>query len=351
MHKRTAILLALLTLTSLATTGAAQAETLRVGVRVDAAPFAWKQGSDYKGLIVDLCRYALQAAHLSATMVDAEGLDRLERLVGAADGSPRGYDMLCDPTSITLGRAEQFYFSPPIFVSGGSYARSKTAHTDFHDAARKEFDTRNANGAQTLGSDGTLYGAGTLAAEGTSRQTTIPACDVLGPDAIIGARVGHVTATTGEAAIARAWASDQPPAVLSAYQTICSQPMASHAEAVEALCTGKISFHFGDRDIIDYYLRTWTPPDGAPACDAQLAGDFYTSEPYAIAISPELPPQTVLRINWGILTALGSGVRDTGAGEAGAVVSLTAYLFAKYFRERQMSNTLSELYTILRVPE
>ena len=322
-------------------------ESLRVGVRVDAAPFAWKdEDGAYRGLIVELCEYAFEAENLDFMMVDASVGNRLKRLVSTAD-EKRAYDVLCDPTSMTINRARDYFLSPPIFVSGGSYLTSDTANVKFLREASTSFQERAEAGERTTGADGGVFESVVSEAEKTAPQAQIPNCSSLPESAIVGAKLGYVIGTTGRDVIDRAWASGVPPLEVSRYQTICAKGFASHELAVEALCAGGITHHFGDRDIIDFYRRSYVPAEDKP-CDAATAETFYTSEPYAIAISPELDGVTARKVIAGILVVLGTGVHsnDTDA----SVVALPSYLFARAFPDRHMSETLRQLYTILRVP-
>ncbi len=322
--------------------GAAAQDPLRLGVRVDSAPFAYKTPDNgYAGFVFELCTFALEAAGLAYAPQDANVSGRLDRLVGNASG-PREYDILCDPTSITINRARDYVLSAPIFVSGGSFLRSGKADQIMLNEARETLETRPA-----VAPDGTRFETTSKDAMVTTPQANVPDCAGLPEGAIVGARLGYVENTTGRNVIDRAWSSGAPPFSLSHFQTICATPVDSHADAVEALCRGEISYHFGDRDIIDYYRREIHQT--ATNCDATTDDRSFTVEPYAIVISPELDPEIARRVTAGVLRALGSGVRSESNPDQ--IVALPNYLFAKYFPGRRMSDALRQLYTILRVPE
>ncbi|WP_299847754.1 ABC transporter substrate-binding protein [uncultured Roseovarius sp.] len=323
--------------------GAKAQDSLRVGVRVDAAPFAYKTPEgEYAGFVFELCTYALKAARLDYTAQDANVDRRLPGLI-RVEGRPREYDVLCDPTSITLSRARDYVLSAPVFVSGGSFLHSGKADQALLGEANRTLEVRPA-----VAVDGARFETRSTYALESTPQTNVPDCTELPEGAIIGARLGYVRETTGRKVIDRAWSSGAPPIHLAHFQTICAKPYPSHADAVEALCRGdEISYHFGDRDIIDYYRRKILETD--PSCDATTHDLSFTSEPYAIVISPELDPKIARSITAGVLEALGSGVKTENDPEQ--VVALPNYLFAKYFPDRRMSEALHQLYTVMRVPE
>ncbi|MFY0619537.1 transporter substrate-binding domain-containing protein [Shimia sp.] len=330
--------------------GAQENTKLRVGVRVDAAPFAWKDdANEFNGLIYDFCRIALENADLEYGLADATVANRLDRLV-AQGSTPRTYDILCGPTSITISRSQKYFLSPPIFVSGGSFIASGGAFGRFHQAAIARLAEREEDGLPVIGPDGTeIQGASRDEKIRSVRQESIPECDQIDTETqIVGARLGYVQGTTGRNVIDQAWLAEAPPVKVAAFQTICAEAQLNHEIAVERLCDGAITHHFGDRDIVEYYL-TQGIGTSFPACDAKASSEFYTAEPYAIAISPELDGATVRQFISGILEVMGSGVRsDTGDD---TIIPLTDHLFSRTFKAREMGATLRELYTILRVPK
>lgn len=111
----------------------ARAETLdsgeiRIGVREDARPFIWRDQDTkgYLGFFWDICTEAVQRAgyHFSEEGVDAK---KRAAFLKTGDGD---YDLLCDPTTITLKRMQNFAYNgqAPILRSRPS-SSWRTAHT------------------------------------------------------------------------------------------------------------------------------------------------------------------------------------------------------------------------------
>ena len=114
--------------------GSNGAETLRVGFREDAPPFSrvveggTGQGSEtgfqtrYEGFSVDICRELIDG-YLEVkpnTTIEFYGFTANTRF-RVEDGEDRQFDLLCDPTSITVERFQYCSFSFPYFVTGISY--------------------------------------------------------------------------------------------------------------------------------------------------------------------------------------------------------------------------------------
>jgi ABC-type amino acid transport substrate-binding protein len=80
----------------------------------DAAPFSYELNGQPVGYEIDLCR--------RIAAIVAPGLKVEWQAVGLADGLQRisqgQGDLLCGPTTITLGRMAQMDFTSPIFIGG-----------------------------------------------------------------------------------------------------------------------------------------------------------------------------------------------------------------------------------------
>jgi ABC-type amino acid transport substrate-binding protein len=95
---------------------------IRLGVRTDAPPFAYRMDDgSYAGFVVDLCREVV--AHLEAAL-DLETLEVTYVEVGAQDRFTAirdgRIDLLCGPTSHTYERRRFVDFSIPTFNDGAS---------------------------------------------------------------------------------------------------------------------------------------------------------------------------------------------------------------------------------------
>ena len=145
------LLLSAFLLAGWATSAAADRVTLAVGVRADAPPFSYKLADDempapgrfpdgplrvkrFAGYVVNICDQVLfQLKAMSPDLtVDVQVVDasnrfsRLEHQSGA--GTP--IDILCDPTTITDDRLYRFLASPPIYLSGITFASQPTMPPD-----------------------------------------------------------------------------------------------------------------------------------------------------------------------------------------------------------------------------
>ena len=109
-----------------------------MGVRTDARPFiAWSdQSEEYLGFFWDICTEAVdRAGYTIATKVQVDATLRADFLnKGIGD-----YDLLCDPTTITLERMRRFAdeeetaqleFSPIVFVANGSFVQQERGAPD-----------------------------------------------------------------------------------------------------------------------------------------------------------------------------------------------------------------------------
>lgn len=99
--------------------GVVERGTIRLGVRADSPPFSLaRPDGSFAGYQIDIClavvaeisRAAGKSITPSFVVVDAGNRFRM-----VAD---KQVDLLCEPTSITLGRRDQVDFSLPTFVTG-----------------------------------------------------------------------------------------------------------------------------------------------------------------------------------------------------------------------------------------
>ena len=100
----------------------AEARSIALGFRLDAAPFSYRGSSgEPTGYSVDLCRrvvtaveQALNVGSLEVKWVPVTPENRIAAVTGGA------VDLECGVTTVTLGRQEQVDFSSLIFAEGGS---------------------------------------------------------------------------------------------------------------------------------------------------------------------------------------------------------------------------------------
>jgi polar amino acid transport system substrate-binding protein/glutamate/aspartate transport system substrate-binding protein len=196
---------------------------LRVGFRADAQPFSFTDGQGgARGYSVDLCR---EVAREAAAAVGRPELRLVEVEVAAADrldAVPSGrVDLLCEATTVTLGRRERVDFTLPTFVTGATLLYPADGPTSFAELAGKKV--------------GVLAGSTTQAGLAKGLR-----------DAAVGAELVTV---------------------------------ASHDEGIERLASGEFAAYFGDGAILLYHLVQ------SPFRDRlRLSDKVLSFEPYALAL-------------------------------------------------------------------
>lgn len=248
----------------LAAVGSVQAQTVTIGVRVDAGPFARLDPftGKFRGYLVDLCREAVTRAGYTFTERPVTAGQRMQILEGRIDVTPVDHDdtqkpwtldLLCDPTTLSLKRldnlarqgSEVLAFSPVVFVANGSFITLKD---------------RKARGPED---------------RGLADHCPPPGTDSEGDPQVLIA--GHVRGTTSETVIRRVAAVDDKDA-------LCIWTAEGHAEAVAALCRGEIDYYFGDLDIIEFY-RSHMAETGTNCARIEPPRSVLSYEPYALLVS------------------------------------------------------------------
>lgn len=196
---------------------------LRIGYRADAEPFSFKNSEGKAaGYSVDLCKAAaaeaavkLGVAELKLVEVELSAADRL-------DAIPAGkIDLLCEATTVTMGRREAADFSMLTFATGASLLYPKDGATSF--------------------------------------------------DQLEGKKVGVLTGSTTETGLKKALE------VAKINATIVAVP--SHTDGIERLANGEFAAYFGDGAILLFNLMQ------SPFRDRILMSDKVLSfEPYALAL-------------------------------------------------------------------
>lgn len=198
-------------------------QTIRIAYREDAPPFSFK-GPDGQpaGFIVELCRAA--AADIGKQL-NIPNLKIAYVQVTAAnrlETIQKGKaDVLCEATSATLSRRKTVDFSLSTFVDGASLMIRPDGPRNLKDLA--------------------------------------------------GRKVGVLAGTTTEQGLRNTLTRSSINAEVV--------PLTSHDEAVKALTDDKISAYFADRSILQSLFMK-----SAVAANLQLADEYLTIEPYALAL-------------------------------------------------------------------
>jgi len=100
----------------------AEARSIALGFRLDAAPFSYRgSNGEPTGYSVDLCRRVVtaieQVLNVGSLQVKWVPVTPENRIAAVAGGA---VDLECGVTTVTLGRQEQVDFSNLIFAEGGS---------------------------------------------------------------------------------------------------------------------------------------------------------------------------------------------------------------------------------------
>ena len=301
----------------------AAADPIKLGVRVDARPFAWGEtgpGSEnevvFNGFLVRICTEAIRNADFSFEQVPVTAGERrwyIDPDSGAQKPATE-VDVLCDPITLTVERLEQlknYDFTPIVFVANSSYVTKSGPPTV---ASAKEFGEaleprtcRGADGTELQREPGVTVDAGFLV--GTTSEDTYH-------DAL---RRGFLTAGPG--------------------QTICAVEFLSHEEGISQLCQGKITYYFSDNDISAAYRDEYNSDrglTGAHACALSYVPGFLRYEPYAILVRTQNPEfrRRFIRAVYGLF----------------ADQRTIPSAFEEFFHGRRASQALQMLFLINGIP-
>ena len=237
----------------------AAAEPVRLGVRSDAAPFAFRApgAAGYAGYIVELCRAIVERMGREPVMVEVAARARFQ--------PEASYDVLCDPATVTVERARLGVFSPPVFVSGISFVFSARNDAELY---RRWVE---------WGEDESEKNGSASAAEAAAGLPDCAAVDAGGR--AVQARVGALAATTAADFVERVavQGGDEVPGLGG---HTCLAEVDSHDDGFDALCDGELSYYFGDRDILAAQLTRRRA--AGRECGLVLSRRFLTVEPYAL---------------------------------------------------------------------
>ncbi len=269
-----------------------KADAINVGVRADTPPFSSrlgeKENSTYSGFLIELCTKFLGALNEPYKLVEVRAGNRFD---GLRDGS---VDFLCEPTSLTSDRLDEFAFTFPLFVTGLSYARFQEV-----DITRK---------SKVIG-----LVANTTAERGMT---------ILADGNVFGELVDNIF--------------DQHGSIIEQSTSL----FPSHVDGITALCNGDVMYYIADKDIL-YGLV-----ERVDNCNIYLARETFTREIYALTfLSPlsvdfkKLPEQQkskITKLFWRIQKEIFSFYQT----------SEIDIIFQKYFGNKVMSDELRKFYEI-----
>lgn len=204
-----------------------EVETIRLGVRPDAAPLSFLKDGTWVGYSVDLCSRIVTAyddslpdgQRAEVTFVPVTAANRFELLKNEE------IDMLCEATTVTISRMKSHHFTLLTFVSGAGGIK------------KKETTIRALKGKSTRA---------------------------------LGINVSVVDGTTTQAQVEK----------LLGYAVVFPKdPVPNHDVAFELLRKGEVELYVGDRVILREKLLNQEDRD-----DYDLSAGFLSYEPYAIAI-------------------------------------------------------------------
>ncbi len=354
-----------------ALTYAARADTIgseeaTVGVRNDARPFIWqdKNTNGYNGLFWDICTEAVQRAGYRLRAVTVNTRQRAEFLnMGTGD-----FDLLCDPTTITLRRMRNFaynggvpylQFSPIIFVANGSYVQPRrgtvapNAAGDLPEGADNptcneivrwmakvkgekpeewkwwpspKAKAADSNGSPPPASSGFL---GWLKYKFDLTLSRSSQGDGIQTKSF--AFWGYVEGSTSQEA-----AEQQAKAQSKDGLIVCPRSMPSHEDAAKEFCSGRLARYYGDVEMIRAALAGYSE-NANTRCGADFTPAATGSyEPYALVVSShhftDFPERVTLALY---------GMFEDGTVER---------LFTGHFPGAQKSQHLATLFRINSIP-
>lgn len=321
------VLLAAALLVPMAGQGRAEEpETVRIGLRADAAPFSYKNtsggGVQYKGYIADLCFEIFAGSAYRIEVQEVATEDRFRKLNSGPE-----IDVLCDPVTLRYEdreRWENALFSPVVFASAVTYLRRKNEgegrgsrtmllgyvrgttaeavvkeHCMVDGAEHCTWPEDNAPPPEACNPAETFTVSGRMKAAAVRAENLRYALSQQGSP-------GERFAKALRKDDAGAFAADPGGLVWiglgvqklfgmgdaqSAQVTYVGCPKASHQELTEWFCSApmprKTRFYFGDNEIINRSHSDWVTRNGA--CLIEPVGPALTYEPYALMTTLDRP--------------------------------------------------------------
>lgn len=275
-------------------------QEIAIGAREDARPFVWRDGDtgEYLGFLWDICTKATQRAGYSFHVTPLSAGDKDEFL----NRGTKNFDLLCDPTTITLYRMKKFTekgelshlsFSPIVFVANGAYATHSLTEAQPGWGELSDSPQHTTPCADLLNQ----------AEKAKVTQWPIPWITMVPPTKKGRLRFeiwGYVKGSTIGAALERDNLLRQAvdTSLKQADSTgdrrlVCLRSFASHEEAADWFCTDRLARYFGDADIIKATIKSRSERPGASCTSGVNFSADGTYEPYAYVTSsrnvPEFP--------------------------------------------------------------
>ncbi|MXN66399.1 transporter substrate-binding domain-containing protein [Stappia sp. GBMRC 2046] len=354
---------------SFAYSSTAHAAEVKVAARVDAKPFIWKDGEtgEFLGFFWDICTEAVQRADFQFRIQEVKTENRSNLL----NNGTEGFDLFCDPTTITLqrmknfskgGNAPYFEFSPIVFVANGSYvqhdrsAKFSKASGDLPEDAPDPPDCDSIFNWLKAAKNDTDLKEWKLPSEATQNNKTLSpketdneqrsllewledrfAFVLRRPTKETRRKVkhfqiwGYVDGTTiGEAITAFASTKAQEDT------KICTKASKTHEEAAKRFCDGEFARYFGDVEIVKAAIATQDERIDVD-CKVDLTPTAEgTYEPYAFVLSSKSKPDFPERFTIALYSMFQDGTVDR--------------LFNGHFPKAKKSPHLSTLFRINSIP-
>lgn len=351
------LLICLLLLTA-GSTGLTSAEpVVRIAARSDTRPFIWRdpQTSHYLGFFWDICTEAVQRTgyQFQEVPINAE-----ERSAFVTEGTGN-FDLLCDPTTITLqrmknftkagnGRAPFLAFTPIIFVANGTHVvqrfgengwgwgqipeRMQESSAMCNALGQRPKDTERQPGTDGTGSGGS---SGTTGGDISKPWITFSPRKSSNKANITFEFWGYVKGSTiGDEVELKAEVSSR---TTGTGTVICTTALESHQEAAKEFCKGHLSRYFGDADIVRASISAYLAEPGNTCKNNFSVAAGGTYEPYAFVASSLSIPEFPELLSLALYGMFSDGTVDR--------------LFTGHFPDTTKSQHLNTLFGINAIPD
>lgn len=356
--------------------GAMKDKPIIIGVRDAVRPYVWKDSvsNSHTGFLWDICNEAVRRAGYETVKPKTITLEERRRII---EGEDLGIDLLCDPTTITLGRMHNLLgsgntgsvrFSPIVFVTNAAHFQQPKldGSTPGNIKVKKEEkdDKTKAEDREKLPDCTEIIDASNNG--GWKPKTTVRYVppfwkswigmekedeDLLQMKysrASDGKSVfyevwGYVGSTTADKTVEKAKRDEKANRDEKAKRDekkdvlrVCPRPFDTHEEAARAFCEKRIARYFGDVEIIRAALQVHRSREGVD-CKAKLSPRIEGSyEPYALIMSPRKHPHLPDQLTYALY---------------GMFSDLTVQrTFNKYFDENSKNLFLDSLFRTNRLP-
>lgn len=263
----------LLSFLSLITPASAeQRETIKIAVRTDAKPFAWKdeKTGEFRGFLWHVCREAAERANYRIDPIGITAEQRGELLKSGSITGSIEPDMLCDPVTLTLDRLKRmtdwplaYHPSPILFLAESSYVRTSRSPN------KKPAFSGEPNGATLVKKMHTQCKTGSNDKD-PSLIRMWPA-DPKAKTQYWGAVSGTTSSAPGQMnnALRKVGAFDTTEKGVpkeDRTQIYCGVQYPDHKAAAADFCAGKLTRYYGDIEIVKAAIRDAAAASG-DKCD------------------------------------------------------------------------------------